>query len=174
MAHLVLHRSRAPWIARAAVKVIAAISGVLTICCVLIFVTMLRLTSRGWLWTPVALVLLIPAIAVAIIGAPFWSIAAICGVWLHAKEGIYATIEPEGIRVESPDKPTHPLIPWDAVLAVREIAHPLARAHEVSLRDGTTVRIDFVDADDLAAHLAQRGVPLSQKWWNEKARETLD
>jgi hypothetical protein len=126
---------------------------------------------RAWL-APVSLVLSPVAIALAVVGAPFWALGTICGLWLQEKEGVYGMVGPEGVQLDSLRDSVPGLISWEALEEVVRVCYPLTISYQLRLVDGGRVQVDFFDDEEQLTHeLESRGKALRRCRWLDKQPE---
>jgi hypothetical protein len=128
---------------------------------------------KAWL-APFAILLFPIAIAFAVLGAPFWAIGALCGLWLHEKEGVYGQLEPDGIRLDSLATNEPGFVAWHTLQEVARVIYPLCFCYELRLGNGSSVRVDFMDDAQLLCALEARGIPLREKAWHSIAENRID
>jgi hypothetical protein len=174
MSHPPSQPSRSLWPVRLTVKAIGWSSSAVAVGALVMFALVLGLPSRKPWLAPFAILLFPIAIAFAVLGAPFWAIGAVCGLWLHEKEGVYGKLEPEGIRLDSLSTNEPGFIAWHVLHEVSKVIYPLSFWYELRLMDGSSVRVDFMDDAQLLCALEARGIPLREKPWHSIAENRVD
>jgi hypothetical protein len=161
------------WPVRLTVKAIGWSCSAVALGALVLFALILGLPCRkAWL-APFALLLLPLAIACAVMGAPFWAIGAVCGLWLYQKEGVYGKLESEGIRLDSLGAIKPDLVAWNALHEVTKVMAPMVFWYELRLTNGSTERVDFMDDAELMGALEARGIPLTNKMWHSIGQKSV-
>jgi hypothetical protein len=170
MSQALLRPARSSWLLRTLMGGVARLCSLVAIGGVLLFVFILSLPNRNLLLLPVALVLLPVALVAVVLGCPFWGIGAACGLWLHEKQGVYGSIECEGIRLDALHKAGPDFVAWTAVAKVVRVQYPLSLHYRLQLRDGSVVEVDFLDEEQLALQLEKHGVGFRcARWLQQEA-----
>jgi hypothetical protein len=131
----------------------------------LLFVFVLSLPARSLWLLPVAFLLLPGALAAVLLGCPLWGIGAACGLWLHDKEGVYGEIEIEGIRLDRLHRVGPDFVKWAALAEVVRVIYPLSIHYELALKDGSAAHVDFLDEEQLTAHLQEQEIGFRGRTW---------
>jgi hypothetical protein len=156
-----------PWLLRALLKGVAAGCGVLSAGCLIFFFWSLALTARNPFLIPITLLLLPVALGVILLGCPLWGLAAACGLKLHQLEGVYAQVGANGLQLRSASKADPRQVAWGALEEVVKIHHPLCEPYLFKLKDGSEVRVDFVDEGLLARRLEGQGTRFHEVWGSQ-------
>jgi hypothetical protein len=147
-----------PWLLRAFLYVISSFCGVLSAGCIILFFWVLSLSARSRYLIPITLLLLPVALVVILVGCPLYGIAAACGMKLHQLAAVYAGVRADGLRLQSAHETNPRLVEWAALEEVLKIRYPLCETHVLILKNGSEVRVDFVDEGPLQKRLEERNI----------------
>ncbi len=160
---------RSWWLTRVLVGGVARLWSGASVGCMILFVSVLGLPARSLLLLPVALIMLPLALAAVLLGCLLWGIGAVCGLWLHDKEGVYGKIESEGIRLDAMHRARPDFVAWAALEEVVRVRYPLSIHYRLELRDGSAgPYVDFLDEEQLTPCLKEHRVGFRHCDWTSK------
>ncbi len=153
-----------PWLFRAFLRGVAACCGVMSAGSMIFFFWVLSLSGRNRFLLPITLLLLPVALVVILVGCLLWGISAACGIQLYRLEGVYARVGADGLQLQSVHEGRPRQVEWAVVAEVLKTHYPLCEPYLFKLKDGSEVRVDFVDEGLLKRHLEERGTRIQEVW----------
>jgi hypothetical protein len=99
-----------------------------------------------------------------LLGCPLWGISAACGLKVHQLEGVYASVGADGLQLHSLQEAHPNFVAWPALEEVLKMHYPLCEPYLLKLKQGSKVRVDFVDEGLLKRHLEERGTKFQEVW----------
>ncbi len=141
------------------ISVIAHVSAVISNNLMSGFINFLSLPQKNKLFLVPVILLVIPITFIIIfIGGIFYAISVCFALWHGERVGVYATINEDGVLLESEDNPSKSKYYWHEIEKVIKIIYPIGCEFKLKLLSGESVAIDFFRDKNFESNLNDKGI----------------
>lgn len=141
-------------------KSVASVTGSVCLGCIVVFGRIISLSAGKPHLIPLVLLLFPVALLSGLFGLLLYPVAAIAGDVVRQREGSYAVIDTEGIRLTDWQHVLRRVLPWAEIKEFQTVFTPPFYTLRAILHSDEIVRVDFIDFDKLERELEKRSIPL--------------